>query len=324
MDGRLVMVFLGLTFLVFQACNGKKDHTDAGSDADAGGDQGDHQDLDHFMLVIEPEASACGVFEQFRSWRQELALLGRLHFHDDELALPTGVDTFEADLIDRVEFGPGRIELIPTTTGTFTHVFEHQGDLLNGCHRYTYRQSFALENEPYEIEMHLSYCLNGGVASRQLIRINDDFSTEVDGLTAYLGDGSDVFSQQQFFGPCWYRDLELYQVVAEVEQGDRVMLDKRLELSIAGTGSANITRAEVNVDGVTREIEDYFCLVYAADHHNWNEQFVILLDPPVGNVHGLLLEKHDYWQDPVELIYLDSEIEEFARKPLISFTETSR
>lgn len=45
---------------------------------------------------------------------------------------------------------------------------------------------------------------------------------------------------------------------------------------------------------------------------------------PAGAFALLRNAKYDYWQDPVELIYLDSGLEELARKPLTHYQETSR
>lgn len=324
MRGGLLFPLLAPAVLLLPTCNGGQQAADAGSDADAGADQGDGYHPAQFVLEIEPDARACGLFHQFRTWQQEIALLGCVTFRAGSLELPADVDTFDADLVDRIAFGPDRVEPVPAGPGGFVHAFEHGGDPRNGCHRYTFQQAFAIDDLPYNLEMRLSFCLQDGVAGKTSVRIDEDFSPEIDGMTARLGDGADVETQWQFFGPCLYLDLPRYQVTAEVEGGDRMVLEKRLAMSVAGTGPANITSAEVDIEGTTRATDDYFHLVYAADHHNWNERFVVLLEPPIGDVHGLLLARYDYWQDPIELVYLDAELGELARKPLTLYRESSR
>ena len=79
--------------------------------------------------------------------------------------------------------------------------------------------------------------------------------------------------------------------------------------------------AEASVGATTRQVGAYFDLVYAAFHHNWSEQYLVLLDPPVGDVHALLLQDPDYNDPPVELSYLGETMNVLRSSPLSSYSE---
>jgi len=139
-----------------------------------------------------------------------------------------------------------------------------------------------------------------------------------------VGDGSDYPNQHQRYAPCEYRDLPLYVITAEVQGGDRAVLHKRHQIPVAASGPCNIVYADVIVDGQPREVDDYFLLVYAAQHHNWNEEYVVLLDPPVGDVHAILLREHDLWQPPEKMIYLGAAYQELRQRDLQSYGEVEQ
>lgn len=309
--------------VVAAACNGNGQKPEGGVDGD-GVDAGDNGTTEEFRLVFAEGARACGVFEDYRSWEKELELKGELHFRSGTVDLPVYQQSFTADLIEEVEFGPGRVVPAPKGPGAFTYEFQDWGDPQNGCHHYEFRQSFDLEGENFEILMGVDFCLNDGVPFREEIQIDDDFSDEIYQLSGVVGDGSDYPNQHQRYAPCEYRDLALFVITAEVQGGDRAVLHKRHEIPMAGSGPCNIVYADVIVDGQPREVADYFQLVYAAEHHNWNEEYVVVLDPPVGDVHAILLQEHDLWQPPDQMIYLGDAFQEIRRRDLQSYSEVEQ
>jgi hypothetical protein len=276
--------------------------------------------VEEFRLVFEPGARACGVFEDFREWQKELELKGVVHFLEGTVDLGTDQDSFGANLIDRVEFGPARDEPSPKGPGQFTYQFQDWGDLRNGCHHYEFRQLFDLGGQDLEVFLGVDFCLQDGVLHREEIRIGDDFTDEIYQLSGILGTGQD----RQRYAPCAYRDLSLYIITAEVSGGDRAVLHKRHELPMAGSGPCNIVFADVTVDGQQRVVDDYFSLVYAAEHHNWNETYVVLLEPAVGDVYGILLQEQNLWEEPTEMVYLGSDFAEMRRQSLASYDEVEQ
>lgn len=311
-------LFLALGILA-AACGGNGGRPDGALDGIA--EDADAGPVEGFRLVFEPGARACGVFEDYRPWQKELELKGVVHFREGVVGLEEDRDSFEADLIDRVEFGPAQEVPPPKGAGVFTHEFRDWGDPQNGCHHYEFRQLFDLGDQDLEILLGVDFCLQDGVPSREEIRIGDDFTSLIYQLSGVVGDGQDYPNQHQRYAPCAYRDLSLFVITAEVQGGDRARLHKRHEIPMAGSGPCNIVYADVTVDGQQREMDDYFYLVYAAEHHNWNETCVVLLDPPVGDVSGILLQEHNLWEEPTEMVYLGSDLMELRRRPLVSYEE---
>jgi hypothetical protein len=302
--------------LVAAACNGGGQKPD-GADGD-GVDAGDNGTTEEFRLVFSEGARACGVFVDYRPWQEELELLGMLHFRPQTVSLPIDQASFVADLIEEVEFGPGRVVPAPKGPGAFDYEFQDWGDPQNGCHHYEFRQSFDLEGWDFWIIMGVDFCLNDGIPFREEIQIGEDFSDQIYQLSGVVAD------QHQRYAPCEYRDLTLFIITAEVQGGDRAVLHKRHEIPMAGSGPCNIVHAEVIVDGQSRAVDDYFLLVYAAEHHNWNENYAVLLDPPVGEVHAVLLQEHNLWQPPEQMIYLDADLQEIRRTDLQSYDEVEQ
>lgn len=310
------MRILFAVMLLVASCNGDGGIPDAW-DGDGDNDAGDRGPVDGFRLVFEPGAQACGVFEDYRGWQKELELKGVVHFREGTVDLGTDQGSFGANLIDRVEFGPGREEPSSKGPGSFTYQFQDWGDPQNGCHHYEFRQPFDLGGQDLEIFLGVDFCLRDGVPHREEIRIGDDFSDEIYQLSGILGTGQDY----QRYAPCAYRDLSLFVITAEVQGGDRAVVHKRHEIPMAGSGPGNIVFADVTVDGQQRVVDDYFSLVYAAEHHNWNETYVVLLDPPMGDVSGILLQEQNLWEAPTEMVYLGSDLAELRRRPLDSYNE---
>jgi hypothetical protein len=50
-------------------------------------------------------------------------------------------------------------------------------------------------------------------------------------------------------------------------------------------------------------VTDYFHLAYGADMHNYLERFLVVLDPPLGDVHGLHMKEGESGSaDEVQLL----------------------
>jgi hypothetical protein len=116
----------------------------------------------------------------------------------------------------------------------------------------------------------------------------------------------------------------MWHITARADNEDSVLLLKRWDWPVdvvAGSQRANLVHARVTLSGDTREVSDYFSLVYAADQHNFNEAYLVLLDPPIGSAHGIVLEEVNIWDPPTHLVYLDEDLQESRRVLLEDFEE---
>ncbi|MBN2495172.1 MAG: hypothetical protein JXR96_11310 [Deltaproteobacteria bacterium] len=309
----------GLTpFLLCLACSSGGSATDAGpGDGDGGGgDAGPGcGDSAWVCLRVESPASLCSCFEDYAGWAQERDALGRLELLAGLFDLPEALSESELGLVERLTrrggvylpAGPGRLtHEVSTHVSPTTHYYSLEQELESGGQRFTagLEASFQVDENgrPYSPAIVIDEAFMPGAA---WIRVVDPDAPE----------------RNRSYASCGYPTLPLVVIAAEAEGGDRLVLHKRFTEPMAGSAPARIVHAEVSVSGQERSVDDFFCLVYAAEHHNWNETLVVLLDPPMGEVGGLLLQEHDYWEDPIELVYLDSQGGELRRAALVSYSE---
>jgi hypothetical protein len=229
----------------------------------------------------------------------------------------------EADLVDRVEFGPDAAQLTPAGPGLITRTFNpipNPPD--SGYQSYEYVQTFQGGPEELTLRMRTDFWVEGGVPQRRGTRIGARFSQFVY-MNSQLGVDPHDYQKTQTYDSCDYSHYTLFILTAEADNGDRVVFHKRMYSPDIRGGSmpANLESAEATVVGTTRSTTDYFDLVYSAVHHNWDEGYTVLLRPPVGDVFGLVLIDAGLNDDPVEMIYLGSGLTEIRRSPLSSYTE---
>jgi len=319
---------LFIMVLATQGCTSGGGDGDGGlPDGNNGGD-GDGYTVqcsqeDVYCIVIEAGAQACGVFQDNRTWEVELSNLARVHFNVGETFLPEDLTDMQADLVDRVEFGPDAAGLTPVGPGLITRTFSSvPNPPESGYQTYEYVQSFQGGSFELTLSMHTDYWVEGGVPQRRATRIGARFS-EYMYLTSLVGIDPNDNLKRQVYDSCDYSHYTRYIITAEAENGDRVAFHKRMYSPDISGGSmpANLESAQATVDGTTRSTEDYFSLVYSADHHNWNEGYTVLLRPPVGDVFGLVLIDSGYNDDPVEMLYLGSGLTEIRTSPLVTYTE---
>lgn len=107
-------------------------------------------------------------------------------------------------------------------------------------------------------------------------------------------------------GSCTESTLPRYYAEADLGGGDRVRLEYRHAVPFGGSGRLLPTRADVVLGGQRVTVTDYFGLVYAGVHHNWNNQFQIVFEAPVRyqghDVHGLWIDEPGTSCCPVDSI----------------------
>jgi hypothetical protein len=313
-------------FLVLQGCSGGGGGQDGGADGADGGRDGFEvkcSQEDVYCIVVAAGAQACGVFQDNRTWAVELSNLARVHFKTGETLLPEDLTEMPADLVDRVELGPQAQELSPLGPGLIARSFSTVSSPPDsGYQTYEYTQSFQAGTEDLNLRMYTDFWVEGGVPQRRATRIGARFSQYMY-LTSQLGVDPPGNDRRQVYDSCDYGHYALYIITAEAQNGDRVTFHKRMYSPdiVGGSMPANLESAQATVSGVTRTTDDYFSLVYSADHHNWNEGYTVLLNPPVGDVFGLVLLDSGYNEDPVEMLYLGSDHTGIRTSPLSSYTE---
>lgn len=323
---KTVMWRITLFVLLVTGCSSGGGNPDGGlPDGSDGGDgyvvKCSQEDV--YCIVVEADAQACAVFQDDRPWSLELSNLSRIHFKQGETLLPEDLTDMQADLVDRVEFGPDAAQLTPAGPGLITRTFNpitNPPD--SGYQSYEYIQTFQGGPEELTLRMRTDFWVEGGVPQRRGTRIGARFSQFVY-MTGLLGVDPYDYQNTQVYDSCDYSHYTLYILTAEAQGGDRLVFDKRMYSPDFRGGSmpANLESAQATVNGTTRSTDDYFDLVYSADHHNWSEGYVVLLRPPIGDVFGLVLIDAGLNDDPVEMLYLGSGYTELRREPLSSYEE---
>lgn len=320
-------------------CNGNGGGDDGGNpDADGidgGGDPGtdrsaDGESNEPFELVFESGAQACAQFMIQRSATQELALRGRIVFHPGTISLPRDADTFQAELIDEVHLtGPEPVAAQPDGPGEITHQYEQQ--VWGYRHLYTLSQAFHAGGRPFRVEATFSFRYRDGVTDPDRLSFDaDQVGEEPRGYNAdytqvtvlgFLDNGEDYLTEKQTFRSCTLATLPLYRITATLEGGDTIVLSKRYLKPVMGTGPAAVTRAEIDLDGEQRTVEDYFQTSYGADLHNFNERYLVVLDPPIGSIHGLHFEETNQNDPPAALDLLDADLAPAGQRNLTGYLD---
>jgi len=265
-----------------------------------------------------------------RTAAQELALRGRLVFKPQTLSLPRDADSFQADLIDEVHLtGPDPVSAQPDAPGEINHEF--QQPVWGYIHTYTYTQSFHAGTRPFLVEATFTFRYRDGVADpEELVFDTDQVGEEPKGynvdytqvsILGFLDNGEDYLTEKQAYRSCTFTTLPRYRITADLEGGDSVVLYKRYLKPLMGTGPAAVVRAEIDLDGEQRIVEDYFHTAYCADLHNFNERYLVVLDPPIGSVHGIHLEESNDNDPPTAVDLLDDDLAPAGQRNITAYTD---
>lgn len=130
------------------------------------------------------------------------------------------------------------------------------------------------------------------------------------------------------YSSCTYELLPHWRVDVELEDGSRIVLEERFDPTeiLFTTGPASLVRAEVELEGKTQVVMDYWRLVYAARRHNRNVRYWVVLEPAL-SLPGLdravrvveVVAPEPFDNTREEVIYLDDNFEVLARPPLVSY-----
>lgn len=321
--------WIWLVACCFWACSGNSEGVDAGEDAADASDGGDGVG-EPFELVFENGAQACAQFMIRRTAAQELALRGRLVFKPQTLLLPRDADSFQADLIDSVLLtGPDPAAAQADGPGEITRQYQQQS--WGYIHTYTYAQSFHLDTRPFRVEAKFSFRYRDGVADPEKLVFDADqvgeepqgynvVYTQV-GILGFLDNGEDYLTEKQAYRSCTFSTLPLFRITATLEGGDSIVLYKRYLKPLMGSGPAAVVRAEVDLDGEQRVVDDYFHTAYAAELHNFTERYLVVLDPPIGSVYGIHFEETGDNDPPAAVDLLDAGLAPAGQRNVTAYTD---
>ena len=236
-------------------------------------------------VEVPAALSVCGHFMEGRDIDVEYARKLRVAIPAGTVELPrtVGVHTVPA-LFGVGELGPTHAALTPAATTARYEIVQHPGFTQR-----IYTQRYQSPTGEVELRWEPQLPSTGGG-----FRFEEPFVTLYFG--ALLGPARsidrDSFSQ---LGSCTATALEPWRLRGTLADGGRFGLDFRYAPPLAGSGPLFPTRGEVTLDGVTATVDDYFRVVYAGEHHNWNNQYWILFASPLtyrGHaVHGLWLDE---------------------------------
>lgn len=314
--------------LVLAGCSGSGgDNPDDGGVEDGGvdgggGDSGarpDHDPGESFLLVVPEDISMCSGFAEGRTWEQEHRMAGRIellpgyHVLDRKEGSTTTGNPFV-----QVLFGPARdpatlsgdtCRLEATswggtyTTWIYDLIVPVQHDGRQG--EVDLRIQFNGSDQAWPEEIHLGHL-------QPRVHVTAELR---------LGAGVNPLTEVQRFAGCDLPDPPHRDILAVAENGDRVKLTVHMGpwydacFATGETACLFLTGARVELGDHQAEVDDRLRLVYSGSHHNWFDQYLVLLDPPAGDVHALLAIAPGFSGEPSpEFVYLDADLAELRRE----------
>ncbi|MDQ3365888.1 MAG: hypothetical protein M3680_10715 [Myxococcota bacterium] len=239
-------------------------------------------------IQIPAPVSLCGQFLEGRTLAVEHARKARLAAIPGTYELPRTVGTHAVPaLMGTGELGPSRVAITPIAGSA-----RYEIRISNGYTSRSYRQAFRAGTQTLQLEWSVAIPEAGG--GFQLAE------PHVQGrVQAFAApDGSDDYDDLIKFSSCAPTNLDAFRVRGTLPAGDGFSIALRHQVPDVGSGPLFVTRGEVTLGGQTAVVDDYVRLVYAGEHHNWNNQYWVLFDAPLtyaGHpVYGLWVDEEDY------------------------------
>jgi hypothetical protein len=230
--------------------------------------------------------SVCGHFWEGRSLVAERARKARVAVNVGDIELPHAPGTYAVPALFGVgELGPAHAPITPAAATARYQVIEHPNQIVERI----YTQAYATPDGPIELRWQF-YLQAAGLG----FRFEEPYVTDF--FDAILGDPAAASGDQlTLLGSCQPDSLEPWRLRGDLADGGRFQLDFRHRQPQAGSGPLFPTRGEVTLDGQTVVVDDYFRVIYAGEHHNWNNNYWILFAAPItyrGHaVHGVWIDQ---------------------------------
>ncbi|MBP9203738.1 MAG: hypothetical protein KBG28_07235 [Kofleriaceae bacterium] len=259
-------------------------------------------------IVVPAAVSLCGHFSEGRTIALEYAAKTRLDLAAATLSFPRVDGTYPVPpLFTGGARGPGQAPITPVVGSAEVEVRAYPAN--NYVDR-TYRQRLQIGAVTHELAWSLYLPAEGG----GLLVAEPHLTGVPAAVMAPLGNTSN--DEVALLSACAPRH-QRWQVRGDIGDGagGGFTIDVQYQPPAAGSGPLFPTAAEVRLGGQTATVSDYFRLVYAGEHHNWNNQYWVLFATPLtyaGHaVHGLWIDEEPFSSSLEQARTLDA-----ARQPL--------
>jgi len=277
-----------------------------------------------FALEIPDGTVLCATFSASsfsRTVADEFNLKAQLHLIGGVTELPTVIEQFSGNLVERFVVGPDRRVATPVGAGTFSFEKLVAGEEGRLIYRFDYEQQLAFSDGGM-VEVTLSILefqtMDGVIVDRTL---SFDSVYLVDGLslrTRFSHQGEIV---SNFYGSCDLEGVPLWEIRMELDNGMKILLDERYRNEAFGDFQpAALVGAVIEIDGESRRATDYWGLIYKATRHNEHVEHMVIFDTPMA-IPGLgtpVFGIHLIGPTPTDgivpvAIYVDENLDEIAR-----------
>ena len=256
-------------------------------------------------VEIPSTVPLCGHFMEGRTIEAEHTWKGRLTAVAGTYDLPRGAGTHTVPaMFGAGELGPTRTPITPigtTATYTVTQVGQYW------TRDYAQRFRVGSGTQQFELTWGIQLPENGGGFLLEEPHVGGHFWAQ-GGIV-----GSTQWEDRVQFSSCTAESFDHWRIVGTMAGGDGFTIDFQYEIPGAGSGPLFVTRGQVTLGGQTATVTDYFDLVYAGQHHNWNNQYWVLFDAPLtyqGHpIHGLWLDEMPYQFMLEEAHTLDAQLQ---------------
>jgi len=272
---------------------------------------------DSFTIRIPPETKVAGVFQEGRSLIDEYELLSTIHFAEGDFTIPIKQGHYPFDIIQKFEFGPERKTAEPLGRGHVDVSIETSGDR-ESVH-FKFEQDFDVDGK--KITISIEDCrtsVTDGRLDTELLIFDEPYLSKSLFMIGKMQVGVRIIFLK--FASLGYESLPLYLFDLKLESNQSIQLYQRLQLPFAGTGPSNLVHANFNIEEGIGIQSDYWNLVYAAEHHNWNEQFWVLFDEPIDETFGLAVITEDF-PSTIEVYTLNRNLQPLRRIEMDSISK---
>lgn len=255
---------------------------------------------DHATLHIPEGTRVVGVFQEGRGVKIEHDMLAVLTFKPGDHQLPLAVGEYPLDIVDEILYTPDRMPLPPLDDGKVI-VTTQTGS--TDQYSFKFVQNFDVDG----IELDLTWTLppiqmHSTPEEQETFILNEPYLSRDFYMFGRMLVG--VRYDYIFFASETYEGLPLYILDVQLEEGQSIQLHQRWLPALAGTGPSNLVFADVNILEGHVQQNDYWRLVYAAEHHNWDEVYWVLFDPPLnGDTYGVAVSIGDSFIQGDEKVY---------------------
>lgn len=270
------------------------------------------------LSVVVPEGTTvCGVFSEFRrsSLEREYSVLSRATLIPGRIELPGRVGNIPGDFIEEIRIGPRQTLAEPVGQGQF--VVRAIPDLPMH-YNLKFEQDFGVEGETLRVQVSFP---TFQTEHKDEVVVDEDLLSFAWNMTGVMG------GEMVRWKSCALPIFPEFQSRFRAETGETAVLTTRHQPLLVGTGEENLFAARVSLGGKPQVQTDYWKLVYAAFHHNWDRRYLAFLPEPVGEV--AIVELHEPTdsilrskQEPARFLLLNESFEIIRELQGVQWTRT--